>query len=220
MGRLMQRGIGIASLLALSLATHAGTTPHASITLGQPSRACGVLTTETHFGPPNFGENPKTDAKFTAWVLRTDTPVALISAGDPKQAVTQRVQLYFPHGKSGQKFVGKRLCATGVSAEPTTPGDIAPVNIAVDATDTQANPALPGDVVQYVNRRNLCDHFRGEPTPASDASRAEQVQQAVEKYCARADMQLAALKAKYSNNKTVLHALSGYASHINSQQKP
>ena len=35
----------------------------------------GRLHKESHWGPPGFGEDPKADSKFTAWVLVLDKPI-------------------------------------------------------------------------------------------------------------------------------------------------
>jgi hypothetical protein len=108
-----------------------------SITLGMKASVCGVLTTEKHFGPPNFGENPKTDSTFVAWVIRPDSPVMLTSQKHSRPNQTDRVQLYFDTGKvtenDGKSLLGKHVCASGYSEQPNTPGDIAPANISVDA---------------------------------------------------------------------------------------
>lgn len=105
-----------------------------TITVGQTAHICGVLTTERHFGPPNFGENPKTDSTFTAWVLRMPSAVTVLVPGDAKyDASTRRVQLYFQTQRHSKARVGQTICVTGMSAAATTPGDIAPVNIAVDS---------------------------------------------------------------------------------------
>ena len=37
----------------------------------------GVLTVEHHFGPPNFGENPKQDKKLTVPILVLDKPISV-----------------------------------------------------------------------------------------------------------------------------------------------
>src|SRR5258705_13691232 len=34
----------------------------------------GVLAVEMHYGPPNYGEDTATDARYHIWVLRTDMP--------------------------------------------------------------------------------------------------------------------------------------------------
>lgn len=118
-------------------ATPPSTSTVTRITVGQTARVCGVLTTEHHYGPPNFGENPKTDSTFTAWVLRTLSPVAVIVPGDTKyDTATSRIQLYFQPKRVEHTQIGQAICVTGTSAEATTPGDIAPINITVETITT------------------------------------------------------------------------------------
>jgi hypothetical protein len=52
---------------------------------------------------------------------------------------------------------------------------------------------LTGDMEKFTERRNLCDHFRGE---------------------ALSDEELSSLKAKYENNKKVMKVLEKYKEKI------
>ena len=70
----------------------------------------------------------------------------------------------------------------------------------------------PDDVTQFVNRRQTCDHFRGEE-PYSPERRA-QIEEAAEKYCRGSDRELAALRSKYQGNATVLKVLDEYENDI------
>ena len=38
----------------------------------------GVVVSKTYYGPPNYGENPKTDAKETQYILVLDSPVDVV----------------------------------------------------------------------------------------------------------------------------------------------
>jgi hypothetical protein len=78
----------------------------------------------------------------------------------------------------------------------------------------QTNATLPSDVVKYIDKRDLCDHFRGEIPDPSDKTRMEQVNKAIDQYCSGTDAKLASLKAKYKDSKTVQDALSEYDPHI------
>lgn len=116
--------------------TASGSIPTNSITIGKYARVCGVLTTERHFGAPNFGEDPKTDSNFTTWVLKTTSPVTVLTQSNPKHnTVTHRVQLYFKNSDDGARRLGKELCVEGAAAAAVTPGDIAPVNITVKSAN-------------------------------------------------------------------------------------
>lgn len=113
-----------------------------AIVFESKASACGLLTSEKHFGPPGFGENPKTDSTFTAWVLLSDIPIALVNTKHPeKSSKTNRIQLYFNDSKVGtdvrNTMAGKKVCASGHSEEAIAPGDIAPVNLSVESVRLQ-----------------------------------------------------------------------------------
>lgn len=42
------------------------------------STITGLLELESYFGPPGFGENPKTDAKLNTWILKLKAPIRVI----------------------------------------------------------------------------------------------------------------------------------------------
>lgn len=87
---------------------------------------------------------------------------------------------------------------------------------------------LPSDVLSFVNRRDGCDHFRGEPTDFNEAylkqtgeaglreqrERAEFVNQRIAELCIGTDAQLFALKARYAANPAVLTVLNTYEQKI------
>ena len=80
------------------------------------------------------------------------------------------------------------------------------------AAERDAASVLPSDVVEFKERRDLCDHFRDEPL--YDAERAKFLGESAEKYCKGTDKELALLKTKYKNNKKVLRALGIYEEKI------
>jgi hypothetical protein len=71
-----------------------------------------------------------------------------------------------------------------------------------------AQARLPEDVARFVERRDECDHFRGEE--AFDAKRREFLEQETLKLCVGSDKQLADLKKKYGGNKAVMTKLNEY----------
>lgn len=77
-----------------------------------------------------------------------------------------------------------------------------------------AGDPLPHDVERFIERREVCEHFRGEPWPEGstreDAERRSFVARELEKHCAGSDAQLAALRRKYRNDKTVIRTLEPY----------
>jgi hypothetical protein len=75
-----------------------------------------------------------------------------------------------------------------------------------------AQAQLPEDVARFIERRDACDHFRGEE--AYDAKRREFLEQQTLKLCIGSDRQLAELKRKYGSNKTVMTKLTEYEDQI------
>ena len=64
------------------------------------------------------------------------------------------------------------------------------------------------DVVAFRQRRDECDHFRGEEP--YDAKRAAFLRAALARTCKGTDAELAALRKRYAGNPAALRALAGY----------
>jgi hypothetical protein len=71
---------------------------------------------------------------------------------------------------------------------------------------------LPADVAAFVQRRDACDHFRGEEP--YDAARAAELRTKLAQTCKGTDKQLAALRRKYAANRRVMSRLSRYEDRI------
>lgn len=71
---------------------------------------------------------------------------------------------------------------------------------------------LPGDVRAFIERRDKCDHFRGED--GYDAARAEEIAKALAATCKGSDAELARLRHKYRGQRAARAALAGYSSRI------
>ncbi|MCC6595169.1 MAG: hypothetical protein IT477_01520 [Rhodanobacteraceae bacterium] len=86
---------------------------------------------------------------------------------------------------------------------------------ALPATAT-ARDAAPGllapEVMRFIQRRDSCDHFRGEE--AYDAARREFLLLRVREHCTGSDAELAALKARYKDQPAVMERLDRYESRI------
>jgi hypothetical protein len=80
--------------------------------------------------------------------------------------------------------------------------------LAVSLLPAFAKPALPSDVNRFAERRDNCDHFRGEE--AYDADRQKFLAKQLKALCTGTDQQLKALKLKYKKNKAVLTKLQEY----------
>jgi hypothetical protein len=72
---------------------------------------------------------------------------------------------------------------------------------------TAARP-LPLDVRRYIERREGCDHWRGEFSP--DPVRSRQIEAGKRKECTGGDRELDRLRRKYHRTPGVLAALSDY----------
>lgn len=78
-----------------------------------------------------------------------------------------------------------------------------PLPIAVLAQDY-----LPRDVQRFVDRREGCDHMRGEPDRMNELSRE------IRKLCGGTDKELAQLKLKYAANSTIMQILNQFETGI------
>ncbi|MBW9052863.1 hypothetical protein [Rhizobium mesosinicum] len=77
------------------------------------------------------------------------------------------------------------------------------------AADGKADVSkLPEDVRAFMERRDGCDHYRGEDSP--DAERRAQIDMELQRLCIGTDAELARLKRAYAGNKAVQHSLDGY----------
>ncbi|MBB3310454.1 hypothetical protein FHT78_002197 [Rhizobium sp. BK196] len=77
------------------------------------------------------------------------------------------------------------------------------------AADGKADVSkLPEDVRAFMERRNGCDHYRGEDS--SDAERRTQIDRELQRLCIGTDAELARLKRVYAGNKAVQHTLDDY----------
>ena len=69
---------------------------------------------------------------------------------------------------------------------------------------------LPGDVQSFVEKYQLCEHFRGEHTGGSSPERDKQVNERVAEVCPEADKVLVQLRKKYRSNPRILTFLEGF----------
>ena len=80
------------------------------------------------------------------------------------------------------------------------------------AAEKEHVPKLAGHVEKFKERRDLCDHFRGEDP--YDEERRKFLEENLKKYCTGTDKELTSLKAKYKNNKAVMKVLEKYEEKI------
>ena len=70
------------------------------------------------------------------------------------------------------------------------------------------------DVERFVQRRMLCDHFRGEIPDPADKARMEEVIKKANEACAGIDAQLKRLKSKYARDAEVMTKLRQYEDEV------
>lgn len=71
---------------------------------------------------------------------------------------------------------------------------------------------VPADVQAFMERRDGCDHFRGEDSP--DADRRAQIDAELQRLCTGTDAELAGLKRAYAGDPNVQHLLDDYETDI------
>ena len=79
---------------------------------------------------------------------------------------------------------------------------------------------LPKDVAKFVERREGCDHFRGEIPESTDPDRMDEVNRELKKLCKGTDKKLLQLKQKYAANATVTARLAEFEPNIEPSRYP
>jgi hypothetical protein len=80
-----------------------------------------------------------------------------------------------------------------------------------------APPAFPKDVQAFLDRRESCDHWRGED--GYDEERQKDINWAVCQSCTGTDVELARLKSKYRRDALVAKALADFEPRIEPRDK-
>lgn len=75
-----------------------------------------------------------------------------------------------------------------------------------------AQAQLPADVARFIEKRDGCDHFRGEEP--YDAERRAFLLKNMNKLCKDTDRQLARLKKKYTQQPAIMEKLNDYDEQI------
>lgn len=80
------------------------------------------------------------------------------------------------------------------------------------SASTHAAGPLPEDVARYIERREACDHWRGEE--AYDAEREAEILRGICQSCPGSDAGLARLKKKHGADKAVQKRLAEFEPNI------
>jgi len=87
----------------------------------------GTIATEMFYGPPGFGENPKTDKKEDIYLLVPDQPVNVIGPADQNEEDNNttknnivKIQLIFPETINPVDYKNKKVRLSGTFFGPET----------------------------------------------------------------------------------------------------
>lgn len=101
--------------------------------------------------------------------------------------------------------------ATTVAPKPAVASDCTPPEGPGDHPDYCSYPA---DVRDFIDMRDACDHWRGEPIPEHEDDpeevRKKQIIDAINESCTGTDKRLAALKAAYAKDPRILKLLDEF----------
>jgi hypothetical protein len=107
----------------------------------------GVLHRQVRWGPPNFGESPATDSKFTVWVVSLSKPVRISGAArsgaifrSPIPGIQFSVDPTTFDWKVLEALDGKMVVATGMLWSATSQGDVMPVVMAIKTLAATSKP--------------------------------------------------------------------------------
>ncbi len=70
--------------------------------------------------------------------------------------------------------------------------------------------SIPREVRHFIEKREVCDHFRGEVADTNDKKRQKEIQSNIKKLCAGTDRQLNTLLKKYKGKAYIIERLSEF----------
>lgn len=100
------------------------------------------------------------------------------------------------------------LAATGCKDRIDRPTAAAPRTVSKSIGATSVLPALPTDVAAFVDRRDGCDHFRGEEP--YDAERGAFLAERMNRLCSGSDAALARLRRIHAHDKAAIAVLARF----------
>lgn len=80
------------------------------------------------------------------------------------------------------------------------------------ANAAMANTLHNNDVRAFKSNADLCEHFAGEWDSELPASEQKRIEQAIDRYCGKAQRQMKCLQRKYKNNKEINDLIDEYDS--------
>ena len=110
------------------------------------------------------------------------------------------------------------LLACGNAGAAADPQATATQTCDPQASDLPGYCSYPDDIRAFVDDRDACDHWRGEPIPGPEddpeQDRKKQILAGIEESCTGTDKRLAALKAAYANDPSMMQLLDEYETDI------
>jgi len=103
----------------------------------------GVLSKQVVWGPPNFGENPKTDQQVPVWILSLEYPVPVQIntefTASRKVIRIKKLQLHVEGGPLDEisSHLGRRTVVTGSLWTAVGPAEVTPVTMNVVSVEAQ-----------------------------------------------------------------------------------
>jgi hypothetical protein len=120
-------------------------------------RISGTLVRRMTYGPPYFGERPKTDSRYPYWVVKLDYPITVTTGADigvSENVITvQEMQIQFGSrmGDVNPAFRGKHVIVHGNIHTQVLEPDMTPV--VIDASSMAAGGPIPCEGWQAERRR-------------------------------------------------------------------
>jgi hypothetical protein len=90
----------------------------------------------------------------------------------------------------------------------------------VPALPVLAQGYLPRDVQRFVDRREACDHMRGDIPDPSEKRPMNGVAREINMLCAGTDRELVQLKRKYATNSTIMQILTQFETGVDAAEVP
>lgn len=126
------------------------------------------------------------------WLMSVLLPVlAACQKSSPPNALTEIASVS-----------GSSVAATAFSTAVTLPSD----------QSSSLAETMPADVQAFMDKRDECDHWRGEEP--YDDDRAKEITNAINDTCTGTDQKLAGLRDKYKDREAVIKALAYYEDRI------
>ena len=114
--------------------------------------------------------------------------------------------------KRGVVILAGALLLGGLALFSYGRGSVDRENVENGSAQPPSGTALPADVATFVERRDGCDHFRGEEP--YDKQRAAFLDERMAALCEGTDANLAALREKYADQPQVIARLRHYEDSI------